>query len=253
MSYRPLPIKEIAKLERKRFRDEHGVFLIEGKKVIAEALAAQLEIVQILVTGKFLKDQRDFFTDNNLNHHELTVIADHNASRHSGTTTPQGIFAIVQKPEVKFEDLLQLNEVAVFENVRDPGNLGTMLRTADWFGVQAIIVSNEGVDPYNDKVIRATMGSLFHLKIYSSKNVSEDLKEMKTKGYSVIVTRPEKGSATLPSVPSKYCVVMGNESAGTTGAVDQTADIFYSIPQYGDAESLNVAVSFGILLHDLKK
>jgi RNA methyltransferase, TrmH family len=244
-------IKEVSKLEKKHFRDEAGVFLVEGKKILSEVLKSELKVVQILATNTFLREHAEFLRDEGVNARDVTVIADHNAQRLTDAKTPQGLFAVVQKPEVSLENLEKHALIVAFENVRDPGNLGTMLRTADWFGVTGVIVSDEGVDPYNSKVIRATMGSLFHLDIYSSTDMAEDLAELKKFGFQIIVTRPEVGD-TAPQLKNKTCLVMGNESEGTSAGVDALADATFAIPKYGKAESLNVSVSFGIILNDLK-
>jgi RNA methyltransferase, TrmH family len=245
-------IKELSKLEKKHFRDEEGVFIVEGKKVLSEVKASELPIIQILATNSFLREHASFLAEQGINSRDITVIADHNAQRLTDSKTPQGVFAVVKKPETTLEDIKKHNFVVAFENVRDPGNLGTMLRTADWFGVTGVIVSDTGVDPYNSKVIRSTMGSLFHLDIYSSSDVASDLGELKKEvGFQIVVTRPEGSAAQKPDLARKTCVVMGNESTGTSSEVDQLADATYTIPKFGKAESLNVSVSFGIVLNDL--
>src|SRR5258708_14680775 len=126
------------------------------------------------------------------------------------------------------------------------------MRTADWFGAKGLIVSRESVDIYNDKVIRASMGSLFHLQLFVSDSLTEDLKKMKTAGFTLVVTRPETASSFQPRKQQKICLILGNESLGTSEEVDSLAVFTYAIPKYGDAESLNVAVSFGIILSQLK-
>jgi TrmH family RNA methyltransferase len=245
-------MKELSKLERKHFRDEEGVFIAEGKKILSEVKQSGLPIIQILATSTFVKENGDFLAELGVQTRDITLIADHNAQRLTDAKTPQGIFAVIKKPEISLEDIQKQSFIVAFENVRDPGNLGTMIRTADWFGVTGVIVSDTGVDPYNSKVIRATMGSLFHLHIYSSPDMAGDLAELKEAGFQIVVTRPEGEKAHKPELAQKTCVVMGNESEGTTQEVDELADATYTIPKFGQAESLNVSVSFGIILNDLK-
>ncbi len=246
-----LSIKELTKLEKKSFRDETGVFLIEGKKVFEEARKANLVMDQVLVTEKFMAENREFLTQFNLSFRDVIIISDHNADRLAGTATPTGLFAVVRKPPVTLEDVQKASTVAVLEDIRDPGNLGTMIRTADWFGVKAIIISDSGVDAYNGKVIRATMGSLFHLVIYSSSDLVSDLSELKKSGFRLIVTRPEIQKPLQSIKLEKSCIIFGNESLGTSAEVDELADDVFTIPKYGDAESLNVSVAFGITLNQL--
>ncbi len=246
-----LSIKELTKLEKKSFRDETGVFLIEGKKVFEEARKAKLVMDQVLVTEKFLFENRNFLYEHQLTFRDVISISQHNAERLAGTVTTTGLFAVVQKPKVTLAEVQKTSFVAVLEDIRDPGNLGTMIRTADWFGVNSIILSSSGVDLYNSKVIRATMGSLFHLTIYTSDDLVNDLKTLKQDGFRMVVTRPE-GTTPLQSIKlDKSCIIFGNESLGTSAEVDELADDVFTIPKYGDAESLNVGVAFGITLNQL--
>jgi TrmH family RNA methyltransferase len=247
MTDKTFSIKEISKLDSKSVRDQEGVFLVEGKKVLAEVYLAGLPVIQVLTTEKFLREQHEFLQLYKINRHDVTIISDQNALRITGTKTPQGVFAVVKKPETQLFDLLKYNFLVVLENIRDPGNLGTILRTADWFGVKGVIVSEDGADPYNDKVVRSAMGSLFHLDVYSSYSLVDDLQELKDAGFKLIATRPEAPTTLQAADLSKFALVMGNESLGTSAEVDGLADVTYSIPKYGNAESLNVAVSFGIV------
>jgi len=253
MQYPHYSVHDLSKLEKRRFRDEQGVFLIEGKKVFEEASAAQLEVVQVLVTEKFLQQQTDFVRAQELNKYPMMHISENNLLRLAGTKTPQGLMAVIKKPVVDLEKIADAQVVLACENIRDPGNLGTILRTADWFGIKSVLISSDGVDPYNDKVIRATMGSLFHLNVYVSDSFVADCLNLKDHGFAVVVSRPEVAENFSPQKKSKMCLVLGNESDGTSAEIDEVADANYAIPKYGEAESLNVAVSFGIMMSDLVK
>jgi TrmH family RNA methyltransferase len=248
---RLLSIKEIEKLERKKFRDEWGVFVAEGQKVIEEVVATQWPITQLLITAKFQHDHRDFLTKLDISKQQVVVISDATAERISDTVSPAGIFAIVQKPVLQLGEVLKKHRVAIFEEIRDPGNLGTMIRTADWFGAEAIIISRDSADPYSGKVLRGAMGSVFHLPIYSSPNLVTDLMTMKADQFHILVARPEVSAHSLRQLTTKWALVMGNESRGTSAQIDELADEAIVIPLKGNAESLNVAVSFGILMYQL--
>ncbi len=246
-----LSIKDLIKLEKKRFRDEEGVFLIEGKKIFEEAQKAKLEMIQMMATDKFIRENQEYLKEHNVSFRDFVIINEHNAERLADTATPSGLFGVIKKPVVTLDKLTNSNMIAVLEDIRDPGNLGTMIRTADWFGITSIIVSSTGADIYNGKVIRATMGSIFHLNILTSTDLVQDLSELKKTGYKVIVTRPE-GKTELQSIKAtKSCIVFGNESLGTSNEIDELADEVFTIPKYGDAESLNVGVAFGITCHQL--
>lgn len=246
-------VKELAKLQKRSVRNLEGVFLIEGKKIIQEAIESQQQIIQFVITNTFQREHFDFLDTFQISHSkfQISVIADSNAERLTSSKTPAGIFAVVKQNLATLEQLKEMKLVAVFEAIKDPGNLGTMIRTADWFGVDAIITTVEGVDPYNDKVLRSTMGSIFHVPIFVSANVVHDLEKLKSAGFQVIVTRPETSSTKALPLTPKACLVMGNESLGTSSEVDALADRAFSIPGFGSAESLNVAVSFGIVMWEM--
>jgi len=251
MSYKIYSVAELTKFSKKSFRDQENVFLAEGRKLAEEVFASNLDVLQILATDKFLLEHRQFLLDQRIDVHKVTVIAEHTAARIADTTTPQGMFVVVKKPMVDWSGIIKQSLVIVLENIRDPGNLGTMLRTADWFGAKAVIVSENGTDPYNPKVLRAAMGSLFHLQVYSSSNLVNDLRSLKKENFTLITTRPEANQTSLPEGLKKIALIMGNESTGTSVEIDEVADFSYAIPRRGQAESLNVAISFGIVLHQL--
>lgn len=251
MSQRIYSVKEIAKLEKRRFRDEEGVFLIEGKKILSEAKQADVDIIQILATDRFFREQMSFFEEQHIERRAVTLISEHNADRLSEAKSQPGVFAIIKKQTLQLNEVLKDNFIVAVENVRDPGNLGTIIRTADWYGIKSLIISAEGVDPYNDKAIRSTMGSLFHVKIYLSTSFASDLNEVKNAGYALVVTRPESESTFVKKADAKTCLILGNESLGTSEEVDELADFNFALSRLGNAESLNVAVSFGIILDRL--
>lgn len=251
MQYSRYSVRDLVKLEKRRFRDEEKVFLIEGKKIFTEAKAAGLEIIQVLVTEKFLQQQAEFVREHKLIELPMMHISENNLLRLAGTKTPSGLMAVVKKPDANFEKFAQSQVIVACENVKDPGNLGTILRTADWFGVKNILLSRDGVDPYNDKVIRATMGSLFHLDVFVSDNFVADCAALKKLGFLIVVSRPEEKNAFTPNKSNKVCLVLGNESEGTSPELDAISDANYSIRRYGQAESLNVAVSFGIMMSEV--
>src|SRR5258708_14940786 len=148
MQYPRYSVRDLAKLEKRRFRDEEGVILIEGKKILEEARAVGLEVIQVLVTEKFLQQQAEFFRQQQLNQYPVMHISETNLLRLAGTKTPQGLMAVVKKPDVNLDDIAAGQIIVACDNIRDPGNLGTILRTADWFGVKNILLSSEGTDPY---------------------------------------------------------------------------------------------------------
>ena len=241
-------LKIISKLNQKKYRNEYGCFIVEGKKGVLDAIASGKEIIELVMTRQFANFEEDFGENQ-----EKLIVDDRDFARLAETVTPSGIAAVVRMPSHNLADLEKGKFIAVLEDIRDPGNLGTMLRTADWFGLDGILLLG-GADPYQSKVVRSSMGSIFHIPVVSSQNPVEDLLSLKKAGFEVVVTRPELASEKQEKskLGDRIALVFGNESQGTSREIDELADKSISIPKYGQAESLNVAVSFGILISQLK-
>ncbi len=241
-------IKILSKLNQKKYRSEYGCFIVEGKKSVVDAIASGKEVIQLVMTRQFAQKEETFG-----NKIEKLIVDEKDFAKLAETVTPSGIAAIVRMSNDNLETIKKNRLVAVLEDIRDPGNLGTIIRTADWFGLDAILLIG-GADPYQPKVVRSSMGSIFHLPIVTSQNSETDLIELKKAGFKIVVTRPELAdSKKIVNFRDKTAIVFGNESNGTSKEIDQLADQSLSIPKYGRAESLNVAVSFGIIINDLTK
>lgn len=241
-------LKIISKLNQKKYRSEYGCFIVEGKKGVLDAIASGKEIIELIMTRQFASFEEDFGENQ-----EKLIVDDRDFARLAETVTPSGIAAVVRMPSYTLTDLEKGKFIAVLEDIRDPGNLGTMLRTADWFGLDGILLLG-GADPYQSKVVRSSMGSIFHIPLVISQNPVEDILSIKKAGFEVVVTRPELANAKQEKskLGDKIALVFGNESQGTSREIDELADKSLSIPKYGQAESLNVAVSFGILLNQIR-
>lgn len=252
-----LSVKLITKLQQKKYRQEMGCFVVEGKRAVADAFASGARVVQLVVTDRFKREQPDFFhfpqVKQFVQHHAVLEIGESVFAKMVDTVTPQGIAVVMQLPTNTLAALENANLIAVLEDIRDPGNLGTMIRTADWFGVEGLLLVG-GADPYQPKVVRASMGSLFHVPLVLSRSIDQELRTLKQKGFTILVTRPEiTATQEIPQVKSKkQCLIFGNEAHGTSPVIDALADQTISIPKFGKAESLNVAVSFGIVMHALR-
>src|SRR5688572_20771158 len=144
-------LKLLQKLDQKKYRDELGCFLVEGKKGVLDAVEAGAEVIQLVATDSFVRSQvefcqqpqiKPFFKDR-----KVIEVGESGFAQMADTATPQGIAAVVKKPTTELSDLLKGKTLALFDDIRDPGNMGTMIRTADWFGVDGIIFYG-GADPY---------------------------------------------------------------------------------------------------------
>jgi len=239
-------IKELFELRDRSIRYERRQFVIGGKKLVAEAIASGLAIQDIFVTELFASKEADYLAG--LKGLPLLTIPQEAGDRLAGTTTFPGILAVVSMPEVTTKADGRL--LAALDGVNDPGNLGTMIRTAEWFGVTTLILGPGTVDPYNEKVVRSAMGSLFRSRFVQTDNLAKTLIELKAEGYRLVAAEISGGGEeVLTADPT--CLLMGSESHGLSPDLSALADAVYTIPGAGTTESLNVAVSFGIILHQL--
>jgi len=241
-------LKHLNKLEQKKFRQEEGGFIVEGVKGVKEALLTKANVV-LLVIEKTKENEPDFSELIKLatkNHILIEYCNEKEAKKIKTTETFPGVLAVVKQVKVGLNDLA--GTIICLDGVKDPGNLGTIIRTADWFGVKSIILSEDCVDLYNPKVVRSTMGSIFHLNILESTNFVQDLKKLKKNGYQLNGLVMDGENLNKIKTSNKNVYIFGSESHGIRPEVEKILDNKYTIPGNGQAESLNVAVACGILL-----
>ena len=234
-------VKNAKKLHQKKYRK--SAYLIEGWHLFEEAVQAGVTIEKVFALESY-RDQLAAFPQTIWVSEEiLRDLAD--------TQTPQGIIAVIQKEEVGLPDLHQ-GKFLFLEDVQDPGNVGTMIRTADAAGFTGVIVSDKSADIYSLKTLRSMQGSHFHLHIYRMSSQAL-LKETKGAGIPVLATTLSKDSVDYRELPSieNFVLVMGNEGQGISPLMAESADQLIHISMKGQAESLNVAVAAGILIFHL--
>jgi TrmH family RNA methyltransferase len=237
--------KNLLKFQDKKFRNQNNVFLVEGKKQVAE-IPEDWIIKQIIISKKY-KDVKNF--------RDAIIFSERLFAKLSSTQSPQDIIAIVEKKYYKIEETLkQSGFFIVLENIQDPGNLGTTIRSADAFGAKAIFVSMGSVDIYSDKTIRSTMGSLFHLPVVGNVNIEELFYLMKKEGFTIFAAslKGKKNISNL-KISNKSAFIIGNEANGIKQETEKLADILFKIPMSGKAESLNAAVAASIIMYELSK
>ena len=242
------------KLLQKKYREQEGKFLIEGTHLVQEAMASGEKIDAVLMTREFLDGTSGAQLLEGLN---LSAVVNEIDVREvesiTETVTPQGVVAVVQTRNYTAEKLLRANGgssvIVALDAVADPGNVGTIIRTCDWFGVDAVLLGRDSVELHNPKVIRATQGSLFHLPIMDNVDLPDTLGELKEHGFTVIGTSLDaKESFSHDSISGKTVIVLGNEGSGLSAGVADACDRLVKIPGFGKAESLNVSVTCGVLL-----
>ena len=241
-------LEELLELHTRKGRKEQGYFLIEGEKIIQDAVAAGWIIQGLIVTEEASKRYAELIEKCT---NSIPMLATQEQMRKlSETVTPTGILAILCIPSPV--PLPSTGHVLALDDISDPGNLGTIMRTADWFGIKDLMLSPNTVDEFNGKVIRAAMGSLFHIRFHRSEQFEADLRALQQGGYTVVVTTVSGNTHTLKQV-KKMCLVLGSEAHGVSKPVEAMANSTYTIAGSGDAESLNVAVSGAIALYELSK
>jgi len=231
-------VKNTKKLHQKKYRK--SAYLIEGWHLFEEAVQAGVTIEKVFALESY-RDQLAAFPQTIWVSEEILLdLAD--------TQTPQGIVAVIQKEEVGLPDLHQ-GKYLFLEDVQDPGNVGTMIRTADAAGFTGVIVSDKSADIYSLKTLRSMQGSHFHLPIYRMPLVSfvEEAKKSNLPILATTLSRESKDYRELSSLEN-FVLVMGNEGQGISSVMAESADQLVHIGMKGRAESLNVAVAAGILM-----
>lgn len=235
-------LKIINKLKHKKYRKELQLYVVEGKKVVEEALKLKKDKVKnIFVSESYAKK--------NIIEKTSYIIQDDIFEYISEDKNPEGILCIMELEEnVEILDTTQ-NTIVILDNIRDPGNLGNILRTAAGLNLKQIILSSETVDPYMPKVIRSSMGTIFNLNIFEL-NIVDIIGKLKQEGYN-IVTAQMDGKSIFEYTNQKTAVIFGNEANGVSEEIEQVADEHISIPMPGNIESLNVASSVSVILYEL--
>jgi TrmH family RNA methyltransferase len=242
-------LKYYSSLLKKKYRITEKKFLAEGKKTVEEGLNSGFLCEKIFVSPKFFKNNsskkilKDTYVEV-LNKSELSSLTD--------TVTPQGIIAVFKiRKKKKIEDI-KSGIVVYLENISDPGNLGTIIRICDWFGIKAILLSDNTVDAYNPKVIRSSMGSVFHLDIIDDALI-DTLDIFKRNGYTLICS--DLSGENLYEFRNSYKKIIAfcNETLGPSDELLKKSDTKITIPKIGNAESLNVAAASAIILSELTK
>ena len=271
-------IKEIKALKEKKYRDQKGLYFIEGIRFIEEALKENVEITKIIVSdkleevngGKELLEQLE-----NANFYNVPPFsnevkeAESSGAKHprdfvytvpnklymelTDTENPQGILAVLRKKQINIEEVYdKKNFFVVLDSIQDPGNMGTIIRTADAAGATGVVVSKGCVDVYNPKVLRSTMGSLFHVPICYGENILETLQSMKDKGIRLCAAHLS-GNRNYFELGYKdnIAIIIGNEANGISDNIAAISNELVKIPMAGKSESLNASVAAGLLMYEV--
>lgn len=243
-------LKYYANLNQKKYRLLEQKFLVEGHKLIIEALRAKLNCEAILTTGSFRDTNSSFFKNQWLKDLTIELISHNELERISDTQTPQGIIGVFGIPKPKPVNFNKEKIIVALESISDPGNMGTIIRTSDWFGVSYIFTSSDSAEAFNPKVIRSSAGSVFHVNIIGFDNFYGELEHLKKNNYKIIVADLNGEDLYQFGKPEESVIVFSSEAHGPSQELLNLADHVLTIPKRGKAESLNVASSAAVFLSE---
>ena len=231
-------IKELNKLKEKKYRDQTNTFMIEGEHLVYEAIKKELVKEIIVLEGE------DFYSDSV----KITYVSKEVMKKLSSMDSYPNVIGICTKKE---EEQIKGNAL-ILDDLQDPGNLGTMIRSAVAFNIDTIVLSPRTVDLYNQKVIRSTQGMLFHINIIV-KDLEEIIKELKQNNYKIYGTKVDNGKNVKEiNIKDKYALVIGNEGNGMSEKVSNLCDEYLYIKMNTRVESLNAAVAASILMYEME-
>lgn len=245
-------IKSVKKLKDKKYRDEQREFIIEGIKLIQEAIEENAKIKMIIVCEGCAQggtiEQKLLYQ---IAKYNCIYVSEKVYSSITDLKTPQGMLAVVQMEDNE-EKAINYEQDIIFalDGIQDPGNLGTILRTIDSIGLSQVIVSNDTVDAYNPKVVRSTMGAIFRVRIIESQDLIRTMRNIKKHKFEIMATSLDTDNSIYDINYDKKVIVIGNEANGVSKGIQDIADKKIKIPMLGKTESLNAAVATSIIAYE---
>lgn len=231
-------------LKDRKGRKETGCFLVEGRKMVEEALRSAFPVEAVLADESRLDE---LYLPGNV---PVYALPEHVLAAVCDTKTPQGVAAVVRMTNSASLG----SRLVALDGVQDPGNVGTIIRTADAAGLDGVLLSAQCADAFSPKVLRATMGSVFRMGIRVTEDLPGELTRLRREGFSVLSSQLD-GTPFYEREPvgERFCLVIGSEGNGVTPEVQQVATHRVKLPMRGGAESLNAAVAAGIMMYELMR
>lgn len=224
-------IKHIKKLKDKKYRDENKEYVVEGIKMIEEAIQEKCQIKQIIIcddcekTSIISKEQMYEIAK-----YECIYVTNKVFESITGVVNPQGILAVIEKNNTKQENIRSEEIIVALDDIQDPGNLGTILRTVDSIGLTQILVSKGTADVYNPKVVRSSMGAIFRVNIIECEDLKQTLKNLQKQNYEIVVTSLQGKNSIYEIKYNKKIIVIGNEANGVEKEIQELANQKVKIP-----------------------
>ena len=238
MSISKNEIKLIRSLQQKKFRMQEELFVVEGKKAVEEALKSSQKVVKVFTTDEEFSEEM-----------KVPLIHPRDMEQISSLTNAPG-YLVVLKQSLTSLLTVKGKKLCIANSISDPGNLGTLIRTCEWFGVDALLLDEHCVDPFNQKVVQATMGSILRLSIVMTSG-QEIIQFCKSNAIPVLAANLNGTPIQEFRAPEKWALVVGSESHGVSNEFVHAAQECLTIPAMGEAESLNAAIAAGIALFAL--
>ena len=237
-------IKEIKKLKEKKYRKT--AFIVEGIKMLKEAISEKAEIDTIIIRED---TELDFKLESELEK-KVIHVTKNVFETISDVVSPQGVLVVINKKIDDNKISKHADYILALDGIQDPGNLGTIIRTADSANIKQILVSKDTVDSYSPKVVRATMGAIYRVKIIECEDLAKTLKSLQTTGFEIVTTDLHTDKSIYDMNYNKKIVVIGNEANGVTPEIRELSNYRVKIPMLGKTESLNAAVATGIMIYE---
>lgn len=244
-------IKNIRKLKEKKYRDLENKFIVEGIKLVEEAIEEKAIIRQIIVCEECTNNgtlSKELLYK--IAMYECIYVTEKIFNLLSDVKTPQGILAVIEKKNQKNKIDYSQDIIIALDDIQDPGNLGTILRTVDSSGLTQIIISKNSADSYNPKVVRSTMGAIFRVNIIEVEDLAQTLKQVQKNKFEVVVTALDTNNSIYDIEYKNKVIVIGNEANGVSKEIQSLADKKVKIPMLGKTESLNASVAASIIIYE---
>lgn len=238
-------VKSALKLKQKKYREIENKFLAEGIRLVEEAILEGLVECIFYSSQIYELKGHERVLENSIPKYEVD---EKTIKELTNTTTPQSVVAVVKKPNIELKG--ELSFVVVVDKVQDPGNLGTIIRTCDAAGVDAVYIIKGTVDVYNDKTLRSTMGSIFHLPIVYFDSFKEATEDLYSKGFNIYASTLDGEDLYKTDFNEKTAIVIGNEANGMSEEDTMLCNKKIKIPMLGRAESLNASIAAAVIIYE---
>jgi RNA methyltransferase, TrmH family len=245
--------KRLRSLAMRKYREREGLFLVEGTRVCQEAIESGWPLQMAVLSQEFLHCSDSLWIEQLLDRGiEIFQTTEHHFAHISNTVQPQGVLLVAKMPPRNSAFSIADNLILALDGIKDPGNMGSILRTSDWFGIKQILVSKNSVDCTSPKVVRSSMGGLFRIKVYPERDLINDVELFRSQRVPIIASHPRQGKI-LRQFKAKYplLLIIGSEAQGIDSELEPFVTDWLTIKGRGHVESLNAAIAFSIIIYEL--